>query len=575
MKHLRANARTYSRLVASLACAAVLATTLLAVSASSQASGEEESNYPLIKKLEATKCSTDYIPSGVGLGLLRNDCRALVAAQNLWADTEFNRNLGPDHPLRTWGNSGNITNWAGVTVHNNRVSGLDISGLGIFGELPWQIGQLSALQTLNISNNLFNGNLPFAWANLAETRVLSYIPQTATGSLTYFNFCYNHLTGDIPVPLASTAGVLFAGDNDYTITCQRPGLPAVPPTRILGYSYAEVLAGGAVVSKLVTGLGLQHQASSDISQAAPIYVWNQAESKWKQATVNHCIARSDPSDPSSDCTNWRQTTLPAGSIFYYIDGYSDSATLQELNLRQSSKEARLLTIIFPPTPSPSRPTTTTTTTTTTTPPGSSTASTTPEPDQPETMWNTFTVSSWSRVTVAQIREQLNLGEDRDIYVWNGERQAWTEVPSETAVLPEGAVVTFETAEEVSEEDLDDLNLAAGTQYATLTPGWTILSSSGTTSRLSTRSRDFFLTSALIDCSSRNYVLAVASYNSDNGRWYLWLPCHPRQEEALTQRGSAFRRLMTMNAGDMTWIYCRCTGNRHIQWNADILKYEPL
>ena len=192
-----------------------------------------------------------------------------------------------------------------------------------------------------------------------------------------------------------------------------------------------------------------------------------------------------------------------------------------------------------------------------------------------TVWNTFTVSSMSRVTVAQIREQLSLGEDRDIYVWNGERQAWTEVPSETAVLPDGAVVTFESAEEVSEEDLGDLDLAAGTQYATLTPGWTILNSPGTTSRVHTRSRNFFLTSTLIDCSSRNYVLAVARYNSDNGQWYLWLPCHPRQEEALTQRGSAFRRLTTMNEGDLTWIYCRCTGNRHIQWNADILKYEPL
>ena len=356
---------------------------------------DEEADYPLIEKLEAAKCSTGgYIPLGSLVGLL-NDCLALVAAQNFWAETEANRNLGPDHPLRAWASSGHINNWAGVTVHNHRVIGLDISGQGIFGELPREIGSLTALRTLDISENYFTGSLPPVWANLAQTLDSRFTAQTATGSLTYFDFCLNHLTGDIPAPIANyganslllgnlaerhrpylNAGVILYGTvpDALAIICQRPGHPPAPPVRTFGHSYAEVLTGGAVVSKLVTGLGLDQHVLvrnsdnliadgegnliaadgtryvplSDITPAAPIYVWNEADSKWKQTTVYHCIARSDPTDPSSDCTRWRGTTLAAGSIIYYIDGYSDAATLRELNLRQAWEPGRTSDIAFSP-----------------------------------------------------------------------------------------------------------------------------------------------------------------------------------------------------------------------------------
>lgn len=630
------------------------------------------SPYPMIPLLDAGKCSTVYGAIG---GLLR-DCQALVAAQNHWASVDANRNLGVDHPLRSWGTGiyKNINRWPGVIisgVHQTSdndlavgaggvVTDLDLSGQGIYGALPDSLSQLSGLRTLKLHNNYLGGNIPVSYGRLAidpSGNPPSHGANPEWGSLRDFYFCGNYLDGAIPqtlltqvinrqLRLAGTASAdrilaiyystlhpapewaeSRAEVRRIDVTCQTPGngIPPLPQIRAQGAAYARVGAGGQVVTRLIKGLDLSWtdtagypcvikpdgpDSSREIpcsqgTYAAPLYVWNAATAKWKQATEYHCISNSDP------CTRWRQTVLPAGALFYYVDGYIDCRTLVNLNLESSrtgmaggsAADCNDLRPFYglvarsivppstvPPSTSPAseqppaqtqEPTQVADTNTgissdpdtssdTGTSSDAGTSSGTDAQSESQTsVWNTFTVSA--RVSVADIREQLDLDASQRVYVWNAERQAWSVA---TGSLSEGDLVTFETPEKVDEDDLGDLNLDTGTTSTTLTPGWTLLNSPETISRGRSSTRNFFLSSGLIDCDSSSYVLAVTSYSSENDRWSLWLPCHPLDESRLTYPGSAYRRISSIGQGDLVYIYYRGTRSQTITWNSEILKFEP-
>jgi hypothetical protein len=78
---------------------------------------------------------------GSNTGLV-SDCGALVAIRNHWTEGSGNADLPSTHPLRTWGlgESAAISEWEGVTVSNQRVTGLDLHAVNneskISGTLP-------------------------------------------------------------------------------------------------------------------------------------------------------------------------------------------------------------------------------------------------------------------------------------------------------------------------------------------------------------------------------------------------------------------------------------------------------
>ncbi|CAL9762605.1 unnamed protein product [Musa acuminata subsp. burmannicoides] len=85
---------------------------------------------------------------------------------------------------------------------------IDLSNNNLTGEIPVEIGSLSALQTLNLSKNNFVGQIPEAIGGMKslETLDLSFnklsgvIPQSfsALNSLSHLNLSYNNLSGAIP-----------------------------------------------------------------------------------------------------------------------------------------------------------------------------------------------------------------------------------------------------------------------------------------------------------------------------------------------------------------------------------------
>ncbi|OEL34054.1 hypothetical protein BAE44_0004926 [Dichanthelium oligosanthes] len=88
------------------------------------------------------------------------------------------------------------------------MSGIDLSANMLYGEIPWEIGNLSHVKLLNLSHNSFTGPIPTALANtspiesldLSDNELSGPIPWQLTQiwSLEVFSLAYNNLSGCIP-----------------------------------------------------------------------------------------------------------------------------------------------------------------------------------------------------------------------------------------------------------------------------------------------------------------------------------------------------------------------------------------
>lgn len=111
---------------------------------------------------------------------------------------------------KNWSMSTPICQWIGVGCgsRHHRVVALDISNMGLLGEFPTSLTNLSFLYFLNISYNNFYGNLSKNFAYLHRLKVLdtrsNYLAGAVPNSifnistLEYIDFSYNSLSGILP-----------------------------------------------------------------------------------------------------------------------------------------------------------------------------------------------------------------------------------------------------------------------------------------------------------------------------------------------------------------------------------------
>ena len=87
---------------------------------------------------------------------LVRDCETLLEIRDNWA---ARTTLPEGSAMATWGsgqqagNQHRIDRWQGVTIKNNRVAGLDLSGHALTSPVPTKLTNLKALTSLNLSNN--------------------------------------------------------------------------------------------------------------------------------------------------------------------------------------------------------------------------------------------------------------------------------------------------------------------------------------------------------------------------------------------------------------------------------------
>ncbi|XP_076953674.1 uncharacterized protein LOC143627838 [Bidens hawaiensis] len=92
----------------------------------------------------------------------------------------------PPNALATWDPNSSPCNWTRISCgdHGQRVVGVDLSSLGIFGQVNPHFGNLSFLRTLQLQDNQFHGVIPETITNLLHLQVL--------------NISFNSIEGDIP-----------------------------------------------------------------------------------------------------------------------------------------------------------------------------------------------------------------------------------------------------------------------------------------------------------------------------------------------------------------------------------------
>ncbi|KAK1383665.1 Protein kinase domain-containing protein [Heracleum sosnowskyi] len=107
---------------------------------------------------------------------------------------------------------------------------LDLSGCGLTGSIPSQIGTLSKLKHLSLQYNDLSGNLPSSLFNLSQLQVLDVNTNNLRGSIPsginsfknmhFLHLGYNKLTGVIPSELGNLSNLvtLYLQDNNFSGT---------------------------------------------------------------------------------------------------------------------------------------------------------------------------------------------------------------------------------------------------------------------------------------------------------------------------------------------------------------------
>ncbi|XP_022852099.1 probable LRR receptor-like serine/threonine-protein kinase At3g47570, partial [Olea europaea var. sylvestris] len=114
---------------------------------------------------------------------------------------------------KNWSHGTSFCNWIGITCgrRHQRVRGLNLADMGLGGIIAKEIGELSFLRSLIISNNSFHGFIPNEIGKLKQLQEIEMRSNGFTGnipnrifnltSLIEINFRNNSLSGSLPMDI--------------------------------------------------------------------------------------------------------------------------------------------------------------------------------------------------------------------------------------------------------------------------------------------------------------------------------------------------------------------------------------
>ncbi|OWM66521.1 hypothetical protein CDL15_Pgr013738 [Punica granatum] len=116
--------------------------------------------------------------------------------------------------------------WKGITCSNSRVTQIKLPGLGLTGSIGFQLGSLTSLTELDVSNNNLAGQIPYSLPpsvqrlNLANNNFNGDIPYSISQmtSLKYLDLSFNSLTGNLPRSFSSLSSMttMYLQNNQFS-----------------------------------------------------------------------------------------------------------------------------------------------------------------------------------------------------------------------------------------------------------------------------------------------------------------------------------------------------------------------
>ena len=149
------------------------------------------------------------VPAGDQYADLARDCEILLGLHDTLVGTTT---LSP-----AWSVNTNINNWQGVGVEADRVYRVAPAALALNGTVPAELGSLSALTELDLSDNQLTGGIPTQLGSLTELKRLFLDANQLSGSipgelgslskLVELSLDSNDLTGNIPTTLGNLSAL--------------------------------------------------------------------------------------------------------------------------------------------------------------------------------------------------------------------------------------------------------------------------------------------------------------------------------------------------------------------------------
>ena len=208
----------------------------------------------------------DFIDGTESSAALADDCRVMVGFANHFIRAGL---IKDDNVVRRWGLGAQrkLDDWEGVTVEGGRVVELLLADSDLRGGFPAGLGQLDALNTLDLRGNYLSGRIPAELGELANLRQLYLSSNVLSGGippalgglreLYWLWLANNGLSGEIPPELGQLTNLVNLNLGANQLSGEIPESLAR-----LGNLTALILEGNALTGEIPPQLGQLAQLAS-------------------------------------------------------------------------------------------------------------------------------------------------------------------------------------------------------------------------------------------------------------------------------------------------------------------------
>lgn len=178
-----------------------------------------------------------------------------------------------------------VSTWNGVFVTSSRVTTISLFSENLTGDIPPEIGNLTALTNLSLGINNLSGSLPAEIGGLSSLTNLNLLNNDLSGSippeigaltsLTALSFTGNDLTGSIPTEIGNLSNLIFLRLDNNELTGGIP-LSVWSLTSLTHLELNRNSLTGTIPQEIINLSSLQilRLSENDLSGSLPVGIWS-------------------------------------------------------------------------------------------------------------------------------------------------------------------------------------------------------------------------------------------------------------------------------------------------------------